>query len=97
LALVLFPLSRTEVHPSSFLRKFLYSNDQTDERGYVAQVINRARNNHCRIHVLFDDEAETFYGFLALSLDVVNNKPALVLEYLFASSRTAAGTAKREG
>ena len=35
--------------------------------------------------MLFDDEAETFYGFLALSLDVVNNKPALVLEYLFAS------------
>ncbi len=47
--------------------------------------------------MLFDDEAETFYGFLALSLDVVNNKPALVLEYLFASSRTAAGTARTEG
>jgi len=54
-----------------------------DERGYVAQVVKRANNNQCRVHVLHDESRA--YGFVAISLSDFNTRPAIVLEYLFVS------------
>jgi len=78
----LAPLPQITIHPASFIRKFQFGKG-IDERGYVGQIVRRANNDQCRIHVLLDDVR--YYGFAAISLSEFNRKPAIVLEYLFAS------------
>ncbi len=68
--------------PGSFTRRFTYADG--DERDFVAQVATLAKRDRHRIHLLADDSGKD-YGFVALSVSETDNKPSLVIDFLFTS------------
>jgi hypothetical protein len=75
-------LSRPQLSPAPFAARFSYSD--ADERNYVVQTVKLAANDRTRIHFLEDDDGDS-YGFVALSLAVFENKPSLIIDYMFTS------------
>ncbi len=70
--------------PAPFSARFKYTD--ADERNYVVQTVKLAAKDRTRIHLLADDAVNS-YGFVALTLAVSDNKPSLVIDYLFTSQQ----------
>lgn len=75
-------LAGSALFSASFSARFEYSD--ADERNYVVQTAKLATKDRTRIHLLADGAGNS-YGFVALSLAVSENKPSLVIDYLFTS------------
>lgn len=75
-------MSDATLRPGPFSSRFAYTDN--DERNYVVQVVKLASNDRTRIHLLADEDRKS-YGFIALSIDVSDNRPSLVIDYLFTS------------
>ncbi|ANA41740.1 hypothetical protein A2G06_16490 (plasmid) [Geobacter anodireducens] len=52
----------------------------------MVQTVKLAAKDRTRIHLLGDDAGNS-YGFVALSLSSFENKPSLVIDYLFTSQQ----------
>ena len=79
------PLIDKSIHTNSFLKKYQYdqSNSPSDI-DYVTDIAKKAKNNKLRIHKLTIDSEEI--GFIAFSVNKLNNSPCLFVEYIFISS-----------
>jgi hypothetical protein len=75
-------LARPKLSPAPFTARFDYLD--SDERNYVVQTAKFAGKDRTRIHLLTDDNGVS-YGFAALSLAVFENRPSLLIDYLFTS------------
>lgn len=68
--------------PGAFLKKFDYADDH--ERQYVKQIADQARRRQKQIYLLSNSD-QVPYGFVAVSISVLQNQPCLVIDYLFTS------------
>lgn len=75
-----------ELSLPNFSKKYFYSDKFDSDRDRVVAIAKQARKNQSRIHLLVDDEG-TQYGFIALSIAVLDEKPSLVIDYLFISEQ----------
>lgn len=72
--------------PNAFARKYLYDSSFDSDYDRVVALVKNARNDQTRIHRLVDGQGK-HYGFVALSIAVSENKPCLVINYLFVSQQ----------
>jgi hypothetical protein len=72
--------------PGTFTGKYFYDPSFDSDYDRVVAITKGARNDQARIHRLIDDQG-SHYGFIALSIAVSENKPCLVINYLFVSQQ----------
>jgi hypothetical protein len=70
--------------PNAFAGKYLYDSSFDSDYDRVVAFVKNARNDQTRIHRLIDGQGN-HYGFIALSIAVSENKPCVVINYLFVS------------
>lgn len=76
--------SKASLTTGGFAAHYLYNPSFDYDYDRVVLVAKRAGKNKTRIHRLTDDQGVQ-YGFIALSVAVSNDKPCLVIDYLFVS------------
>ena len=72
--------------PGIFSGNFFYDSTFDSDYDRVVACAKSARKDQTRIHCLVDDQGVQ-YGFIALSIAVSENKPCLVINYLFVSQQ----------
>ena len=78
--------SSSALSPGTFAGKYLYSASFDSDYDRVVALAKKARKDQTRIHRLIDDDG-THYGFIALSIALSENKPCIVIDYLFVSQQ----------
>lgn len=78
--------SKAALSPGTFAKKYRYNASFDSDYDRVVEIAKEAKNNQTRIHRLIDDQG-AHYGFIALSIDVSDEKPCLVIDYLFVSQQ----------
>ncbi len=72
--------------PGAFTGKYFYDSSFDGDYNRVVASAKSARNDQTSIHRLIDDQGSQ-YGFIAISIAVSENKPCLVINYLFVSQQ----------
>lgn len=78
--------SWSALSPGAFTGKYFYDSSFDGDYNRVIASAKSARNDQTRIHRLIDDQGSQ-YGFIAISIAVSENKPCLVINYLFVSQQ----------
>jgi hypothetical protein len=78
--------SKVALSPGAFAKKYLYNAAFDSDYDRVVDAAKNAGKNQLRVHRLIDDQG-AHYGFIALSIDVSDEKPCLVIDYLFVSQQ----------
>lgn len=78
--------SKNQLSPGSFSGRYFYSPSFDSDYERVVHIAKRAQREQTRIHRLIDDRG-SHYGFIALAIAVSDNKPCIVIDYLFVSQQ----------
>jgi hypothetical protein len=76
----------SELSPGIFSGKYFYDSSFDSDYDRVVACAKSARKDQIRIHCLMDDQGNQ-YGFIAISIAISENKPCLVINYLFVSQQ----------
>jgi hypothetical protein len=78
--------SKSSLTTGEFPSHYRYNPSFDSDYDRVVAMAKRSGKNQTRIHRLKDNQG-THYGFIALSVALSDNKPCLVIDYLFVSQK----------